>query len=64
MVPQVYYDVGFGENVNYYYTYHKTLCFTNLVQLEVLFWKQSEHSYAFVCSDLLTVVANQMILTT
>ena len=36
-IPQVYYDEGFGENVNYYcYTYHKKLCFTNLVQSELL----------------------------
>ena len=26
-------------------TYHKKLCFTKLVQLEVLCLKQSEHSY-------------------
>ena len=59
-----YNDVGFGENVNYY-TYHKKLCFTNLVHPEVLYLKQSGHSYyAFRCIDLLAVTQNQMILTT
>ena len=64
MVPQVYYDEVFGENVSYY-TYHKKLRFKNLVQSEVLSLKQSEHSYfAFRCIDLLPVTENQMTLTT
>ena len=62
MVSQVYYDVGFSENVNYC-TYLKKFCFKNLVQSEVLRLKKSEQSYyAFLCSDLLTVTGNQMIL--
>ena len=39
------------------------VCFKNLVQSEVLCLKESEQSYyAFLCSDLLTVTGNQMIL--
>ena len=63
MVPQVYYDVGFDENVNYYHN-DKKLCFTNLGQPEVLRLEQSEHSYyTFRCIDLLSVTENRMILT-
>ena len=35
---QVYYDVGFSENVNYC-TYLKEICFKNLLQSEVLFFE-------------------------
>ena len=60
MVPQVYYDVGFGENANYYAFLWKVI---NVVQSEVLCLKQSEHSYyAFRCIDLSTVTENQWYL--
>ena len=62
LVSNVYYDVGFSENVNYS-TYLKMFCFKHQVQSEVLCLKESEQSYySFLCSDLLTVTGNQIIL--
>ena len=58
---------NFG-NYKFTITYLKNLCFKSnvfidLVQLEVLCLKQSEHGCYIECIDLLKVTNNQMILT-